>query len=147
MSATADWDIELTVTNSIITSHIWRKNKKNKYFLQFFSKKKVQCWLKIVTQKCCYFVMILEILKCKKHVSVLIIQIFVEIVFVVSVFVTLESSHSLYKRDQSLSVINVNKWTQKKQEFILKLIFFIMKVQIDHFISEIIVIMIKHFSF
>ena len=53
--------------------------------------------------------MILEILKHKRHVSASAAQIFVKTVSVVSVSVASESSHSLYDRDQSLSVINADE--------------------------------------
>ena len=62
-----------------------------------------------MTQKCHHFVATLEILKCKKHISVFAVQIFVETVFIVSVVVTSESSCSLYKRDQFMSAINTDE--------------------------------------
>ena len=135
------------MTSSIITSHIQRKNKRSRCFLWFFSEKRMQCWLKIVTQKCCCSVAVLETLKHKRYGSAFAAQISVKTVSVISVLIASEFFHSLYKKNQSLNIINIDEWIQKEWEFILKLIFFIMKVQTDHSISEMIAIMIEHFSF
>ena len=98
-------------------------------------------------QKHHHSVAVFETLKCKKHIFVSAAQIFIKIVSVASVSVTSESSHSLYERDQLMRIINTDEWIQKKQEFILKLIFSVMKVQTDCFISEMIVIIIEHSDF